>query len=81
MNNSRIRLKIKASCLKQKNKVFFTRKNVVTLFMVYELDTWSRDLDIEFPSYFIYIHKYLMKKIYEIMFRLIKKIFMDYKLA
>ena len=48
MNNSRIRLKIKASCLKQKDKVFFTRKNVVTLFMVYELDTWSRDLEINF---------------------------------
>ena len=48
MNNSRIRLKIKASCLKQKDKVFFTRKNVVTLFMVYELDTWSRDLEIDF---------------------------------
>ena len=39
---SRIRLKIKASCLKQKDKVFFTQKNVVTLFIVYELDTWSQ---------------------------------------
>ena len=43
MNNSRVRLKFKGSCLKQGDK-----ENVVNLFIVYELDTWSRDLNTEF---------------------------------
>ena len=44
MNNSRIRLKLKERCLKQEDKAPFTPKNVVNLFIVYELDMWSRDL-------------------------------------
>ena len=48
MNNSRIRLKFKGNCLKQENKAAFTPKNVVNLFIVYELDTWPQDLDTEF---------------------------------
>ena len=48
VNNSRIRLKFKGSCLKQEDKADFTPKNVVNLFIVYELDTWSRDLDTDF---------------------------------
>ena len=45
MNNSRVRLKFKGSCLKQRDK-----ENVVNLFIVYELDTWSRDLNTDFTE-------------------------------
>ena len=39
--NSRIKLKFKGSCLKQ-DKVTFTPKKLVNLFIAYELDhTWS----------------------------------------
>ena len=48
MNNSRIRLKFKGSYLKQEDKAAFTPKNVVNLFIVYELDTWSQGLNTEF---------------------------------
>ena len=44
MNNSRIRLELKASCLKQ-DKVPFTPNNVVYLYIVYDLDIWSQDLN------------------------------------
>ena len=44
MNNSRIRVEFKGSCSKQ-DKTNFTRRNVVNLFIVYEIDTWSRDLN------------------------------------
>ena len=44
MNNSRIRIVFKGSCLKE-NKAIFTPKNVVNLFIVYELDRWSQDLN------------------------------------
>ena len=47
-NNSRIRLKFKGSCLKQEDKGAFTPKNVVNLFIVYELDTWSENLSTDF---------------------------------
>ena len=47
MNNSRIRLKFKGSCLKQ-DKAVYTPKIVVNLFIVYELDIWSRDININF---------------------------------
>ena len=40
MNNPRIRLKYKGSCLKQEDKAHFTPKNMVNLFIVYELDKW-----------------------------------------
>ena len=40
--NSRIRVRVKGSCFKQ-DKVTFTSRNAVNLFIVYELDTWSPD--------------------------------------
>ena len=40
-NNSRIKLKFEGSYLKQEDKAPFTSNNVVNLFIVYELDTWS----------------------------------------
>ena len=43
MSNSRIRVQFKESCLKQ-NNIRLTPKNVVNLFIIYELDTWSRYL-------------------------------------
>ena len=48
MNTSRIRLKFKGSCLKQEDKAASTSKNAVNLFIVYELDTWSDNLNAEF---------------------------------
>lgn len=42
MNNTRIRLKCKGTCLKQENKERFSPKNVVNLFFVFVLGTWSR---------------------------------------
>ena len=47
MNNSRIRLEFKRSYLKQ-NKAHFTPNNVVNLFIMYELDRWSQDLNAKF---------------------------------
>ena len=47
MNNPRIRKEFKGSCLKQ-GKVTFTPRNVVNLFIVYELDTWLQDLNTDF---------------------------------
>ena len=37
MNNSRIRIEFKGSCIKQ-NKMTFILRNTVNLFIVYELD-------------------------------------------
>ena len=48
MNNSRIRLKFKGSCLKQGDIAPFTPNNVVNLFIAYELDAWSQDVNAEF---------------------------------
>ena len=48
MNNSKIRLKFKGNCLKQEDEAAYTPKIVVNLFIVYELDTWSQDLNTEF---------------------------------
>ena len=47
-NESRIRLKFKGSCLKEnkENKAFTLSK--VNLFVLYEVDTWSRDLNADF---------------------------------
>ena len=47
MNNSKIGVRFKGSCLKQDN-VAFTLRNVVNLIIVYELDTWLRDLKADF---------------------------------
>ena len=46
--NSRIKLKSKESCLKQEDKTAYTSKNLVHLFIVYELDTWSQDTNTDF---------------------------------
>ena len=46
MNNSRIKLEFKESCLKQ-DKSLFTPNNVVNLYIVYELNVWSQDLNAE----------------------------------
>ena len=48
MNNSRLRLEFKGSFLKQEDKTAFTPNNVVNLFIVKELDTWSKDLKAKF---------------------------------
>ena len=48
MNNSRLRLEFKGSCLKQEDKAPFTLNNVVNLFIVDELSRWSKDLNAEF---------------------------------
>ena len=47
MNNSRLRPELRGRCLKQ-SKVIFTTNNVVNLFIVYELDRWSQDLNTGF---------------------------------
>ena len=47
-NKSRLRLRFEGSCLKQEDKARFTPNNVVNLFIVYELDTWSQDLNTDF---------------------------------
>ena len=47
MNNSRIKLEFKGSCLKQ-DKAPFIPNNVVNLYTAYELNTWSQDLNAEF---------------------------------
>ena len=47
MNNSRIKLEFKRSCLKQ-DKAPFTPNNVVNLYIVYELNIWSQDLNADF---------------------------------
>ena len=46
-NESRIRLKFEKSCLKQENKAF-TPNNVVNLFIVHDLDAWSKKLNTDF---------------------------------
>ena len=48
MNNSKIRFKFKGSYFRQEVKAPFTPNNVVNLFIVYELDRWSRDLKTDF---------------------------------
>ena len=47
MNNSTIRLEFKKSCLRQ-DKVTFTPNSLVNLFIVYELDRRSKDLNVDF---------------------------------
>ena len=46
-NSFRIRIKFKGMCLKQDN-VTFTGNIVVNLFIAYELDRWSKDLNANF---------------------------------
>ena len=40
-------VEFKRSCLKT-DKVNFTPSNVVNLFIVFELDKWSQDLNVDF---------------------------------
>ena len=47
LDNSRIRLEFKGSCLKQ-DKTLSTPNNVVDLYIVYELNIWWQDLNAEF---------------------------------
>ena len=47
MNYATISAEFKGSCLKQ-GKVTFTARNVVRLFIFYEADTLSRDLNVDF---------------------------------
>ena len=47
MNNSRIKIEFKGSCLKE-DKITFAPNNVVNLFIIYELNKWSQDLNAEF---------------------------------
>ena len=52
MNNSTIRVEFKGRCLKQE-KVTFTPNNVVNLFIAYELDRWSQDLNADVKRLFV----------------------------
>ena len=47
-NNSTIRLELKGSCLKQEDKAAYTTRNVVNFLIIYELDSWSQNFDIDF---------------------------------
>ena len=47
INNCRIRIEFRVSCLKQE-KVTVTSNNVVNSFIIYELGRWSQDLNSEF---------------------------------
>ena len=47
INNSQIRVRLTGSSLKQ-DKETFNLRNVVNLFIVYELDRWSQDLNVDF---------------------------------
>ena len=47
IHNSEISVKFERSSLKQ-DKLSFTHGNVVKIFIVYELDVWSRDLNTDF---------------------------------
>ena len=47
MCNYKIKLKFEGSYLKQEDKAAFTPKNVI-FFIVYELDSWPRDLNTDF---------------------------------
>ena len=42
-----MRLKFEGNCLKQEDKAPYTPNNEVNLFNVYEVDTWSRDLNTD----------------------------------
>ena len=47
-NKSRLRLRFEGSCLKQEETSPFIRDNILNLFIVCELDAWSRDLHTDF---------------------------------
>ena len=41
-------MKFKASYLKEEDKAGYTPKNLVNFVIIYEWETWSRDLDSDF---------------------------------
>ena len=45
-NEYKIKLRFEGSCLKQEDTTIVTPNNLVNLFTVYELDSWSQDLEI-----------------------------------
>ena len=47
MSNPKIKLRFTGSCLKQ-DKATFTPNNIVNLYIVYELNIWSQDLNVKF---------------------------------
>ena len=47
-NKSKLRLRFEESCLNQEDTTPITPTNVLNLFIVYELDTWSQDLNADF---------------------------------
>ena len=47
IRNAKIPIEIEGSCLKQ-DEATFTHRNVVNLFLVYELDMWSTKLNTKF---------------------------------
>ena len=52
VQNSKFCLILKGSCLKQKKSNFYSSK-CNNCFIVYELDTWSRDLNSVFTSKYL----------------------------
>ena len=44
----RLSLRFEGSCLKQEDKALFIPNNGANLFIVYELDNWSRNLNTHF---------------------------------
>ena len=46
-DDTKLKLRFNENYLKQ-NRAPYTPKHVVSLFIVYELDTWSRDLETDF---------------------------------
>ena len=46
-NKYELRLRFEGSCLKQEHTTPVTPNNIVNLFIVYELDSWPRDLDTD----------------------------------
>ena len=47
MHNSRTRIEFKGSCIKQ-DKITFTQRNIVNLFIFCEIDVSSRELNVAF---------------------------------
>ena len=46
-NKSKLRLRFEGSCFKQEDTASFTPNNILNLFIVSELDRWSRDLNTD----------------------------------
>ena len=46
-NKYKLRLRFEGSCLKQEHITLVTPNNIVNFLIVYELDSWPRDLDTD----------------------------------